>query len=202
MIFRLFSHAPCQQRWWTPATEPDPKHDCPNGYDGERYPVIVIETKEREPVQNLTPEQQQVLQGTASLETQNEQLRQALSTAQGEAYLGALEGDDTPDPLTACHNVIRVCLDALQMRQAVILPRQIARGIIDGRVTQIRRPDTKRVYKPGERLPIMAGHQGPAACFVKVKEAWKAETGEINQANARACGYKTTLSSRLMGSLV
>jgi hypothetical protein len=77
----------------------------------------------------------------------------------------------------------------------VILPRQIARGIIDGRVTQIRRPDVKRVYKPGERLPIMAGHQGPAACFVKVKEAWKAETGEINQAT-QACGWKTTLQFR------
>jgi hypothetical protein len=39
-------------------------------------------------------------------------LRQGLEAAQGEAYLGALEDD--PDPLAACHNVIRACQEALR----------------------------------------------------------------------------------------
>lgn len=44
--------------------------------------------------------------------------REALETAQGEAYLGTLDSDETPDPLTACHNVIAVCRAALAAPQA------------------------------------------------------------------------------------
>lgn len=44
-------------------------------------------------------------------------LRDALETAQGEAYLGTLDGADMPDPLAACHNVISVCLAALEVER-------------------------------------------------------------------------------------
>lgn len=46
-------------------------------------------------------------------ETKMERLRQGLETAQGEAYLGAL-AEETPEPLEACHNVIRACQEALR----------------------------------------------------------------------------------------
>jgi hypothetical protein len=45
-------------------------------------------------------------------ETTLARLRQGLEAAEGEAYLGALQGE--PDPLAACHNVIRVCQEALR----------------------------------------------------------------------------------------
>jgi hypothetical protein len=40
-------------------------------------------------------------------------LRSALEVAQGEAYLGTLDGDDAPTSFQACENVIAVCMDAL-----------------------------------------------------------------------------------------
>lgn len=45
---------------------------------------------------------------------ENARLREALETAQGEAYLGLLDGDDTPDPLTACQHVLDACMAALR----------------------------------------------------------------------------------------
>lgn len=44
---------------------------------------------------------------------ENQRLREALISAQGEAYLGMLDGDDTPSPLAACEAVITTCLNAL-----------------------------------------------------------------------------------------
>ena len=47
-----------------------------------------------------------------------ERLQDGLDMAQGEAYLGTLAGDDVPDPLAACHNVITACLDARKAEHA------------------------------------------------------------------------------------
>jgi hypothetical protein len=50
---------------------------------------------------------------TIAPEERIKELEKALDDCQGEAYLGTLEGDDTPTAHQSCVSVIDICLGAL-----------------------------------------------------------------------------------------